>query len=169
MQYGALRYIDLGFSTNSFGVGVNLPVSFSFNNWEYPDISSSSITYRPYFFVGVGVGPLVSYSPVDNIVIDAFFNINPTFSVAGGYKGDVTLPLIGSMGEVDYYSQPAFGLGTNYGINVRYANLILGFDVMPLELTYNMVTEVDGDEIGSSPDEVDISTSRINISVGILF
>ncbi len=73
------------------------------------------------------------------------------------------------MGEVDCYSQLAFGLGTNYGINVRYANLVLGFDIMPLELTYSMVTEVDGDEISTSPDEVDISASRINLSVGILF
>lgn len=168
LQFGGIRYFDLGFNTDQFAVGYNYPFTFSFNNWEKndslpPTMSADDIKYRPYIFIGFGIGPLVSYTPSENLVIDAFFNVKPTVSMWGGYKSD------NSIEEQEMYSSPALTMGTNYGINIRYAKVIFGLDFMPSEFTYNKINEVNGDEHPNSPTEIPITTSTTNLSIGILF
>jgi hypothetical protein len=165
IHIGGIRYLDFDANNDQFSIGYNFSTAFSYNSWENSSLNASitDIKYRPYYFLGFGLGPMVSISPADQLIVDVFFNIKPTMSVFAGWKSD-------SMGpETQRYSNPAFILGTNFGANVRYGSFIFGLDLMPGEFTYSMITEVDGDETSGSPTDGDIDTSTLNLTFGILF
>jgi len=74
-------------------------------------------------FVGSKIGPSFSYSPVNNLVFDAYFKFNPVWA-AGDFN---SFP---NEDENEFYLG-FMGIKYSVGMNVRYSILMMGFEFNP--------------------------------------
>lgn len=74
-------------------------------------------------FIGSKIGPSFSYSPVDKLVLDAYFKFNPVW-----VGGDL---LSSSSAEESEFYLGFLGIKYSIGMNIRYAILMMGFEFNP--------------------------------------
>jgi hypothetical protein len=102
--------------------GLRLGVNVDWFAFEY-----HGFVYEDDITIDVGIlskiGPSISYSPLDKLVFDVYGKVVVTWISAVGfvYNGE-------DLEEEDTYSKTG-GITYTFGVNIRYAKLILGFAV----------------------------------------
>jgi hypothetical protein len=100
-------------------------------NADYLSMNSHIISFKDFdskssfVFIGSKVGPSFSYSPVDKLVIDAYFKLNPVWASFYLYTSE----------NIDYDEDEIFigimAMKYSIGFNVRYSIAMLGFEFNP--------------------------------------
>lgn len=130
----------------------------------------SDLSKERFFSLGSKVGPSLSYKPLDNLFLDAYFKVNPVWISALIESQEVV-----GVGEDHNFYLGAVGLGYSFGINVRYSLLIFGFD---FNTSWNKLQhydensdEFDGTYFGNWSDTEKKRTPipSYNFTIGVVF
>jgi len=96
-----------------FKVGLDASfLSLGYNPLKWNDPDDPEYTEKTDFTtVGVKLGPVISFNPLENFYADAFVKLAPT--------------ILTSMSEMEDLEQVLFGLKSDVGINLRYKKVTL--------------------------------------------
>jgi hypothetical protein len=92
------------------------------------------------------VGPSISYSPVENLVLDAFIKLKISWVTGAAFVDDNL--------DIDEGYRGLFGVGYTTGLNVRYRFLMLGLEFNRVNMKLENV-DVDGEYLGNAKDDGD--------------
>jgi hypothetical protein len=117
------------FMLNSIKIapGLRLGINVDYLSLGYHQLSNfddfTGMDKMHFFYAGSKIGPSISYSPVDHLVIDTYFKINPVWvSVSDWAYTD---------GDDDDLFMGFVGMKYCVGLNVRYSVLMMGFEFNP--------------------------------------
>lgn len=153
LDMGFLIYLGPSFANNYLRAGIDATFfSFWFNSTS--PVNSNERYKHYYYFVGQKFGPVISFNPVDLLVIDFSYKINANF----GYHYDEWDDL-----QKAQYSDYGYNIwGQEVSLNIRYGIILLGFQYNFGKITY--VGRIDDwhNFDSSHPDQViQIDTYRI--------
>ena len=162
MESGRFYYFNSLYLADGLKLGIN-PDWYSFR-WHF--LNSKDFEAKDnLIFLGSKVGPVLSYSPLDGMAIDAY----------GKFNIDWVSILISSAESLDN-TELGFGfigVGYSLGLNFRYNKLILGFE---FARTWNKIQHYDadngfdGDYLGNSsdPDKDHTPIPSWNFTIGFV-
>ncbi|MGD2033501.1 MAG: hypothetical protein PVF73_00485 [Bacteroidales bacterium] len=161
-EIGHLFYFNSLDMADGLRLGLNADyANFTFHSLKNENFDDSQTSF---FLFGSKIGPVLSYSPVDKLVFDAFIKFNPVWVSAAvdsyGDEGDLYLGFV--------------GVGFSTGINIRYSILMLGFDFSnswnKLQY-YDDDDGFDGEYLGNYSDSsTDYSPlPSFNLTIGLAF
>lgn len=163
-----LRNIPL---QEQFKLGIDVSwLDISWNNLDwgvktgnYQGMSVVNNNSVPYFFLGPKIGPVFSYNVIDNLIIDAYYKLNPVF-----YAG----------GMVDFFSEdgkhyyaetdPGAGFRHAFGVNARYNMLMLGLELNTGTISnyvYSSTEENGNTQYKDGEVETPIKTVRLTLGL----
>ena len=157
-ELGSIFMINSIPMPEGLGIGINA---------DYADISTIFLTDPQYdetsmmFKLAVKVGPSLSYNPVGDLVLDAFFKIQiPAIGLATELGED-------SFDDI-YMGFGGFGIAT--GFNIRWNFIMAGFEFNTVKMQLENI-DVDGDYIGSFPYGEGIKTAlpAMHFTFGFIF
>ncbi len=96
-----------------FKVGLDASfLSLGYNpvKWNDPD-DPSYVEKTDFTTIGVKLGPVISFNPLENFYADAFIKLAPT--------------ILTSMSEMEDLEEVLFGLKSDVGVNLRYKKITL--------------------------------------------
>lgn len=144
--------------------GLRLGVNVDYAEFSYHQLSSKiDDAAIGIFKISSKIGPSISYSPVSNLVFDAYVK----FKIAW-VAGMANAAADGTVDEDDTYGG-TLGMGYAVGVNVRYRFLMLSFefnkDKMKLERT-----DTSGSYLGNAKDQGDETPMpSYNLTLGFCF
>ncbi len=156
------------FNSLKMADGLRLGLNADYLNMTYHSIKHEEIDNikSRIFLFGSKIGPVISYSPVDKLVFDAFVKLNPVWvsTLVDDTYGNESEVFVGFM-----------GIGYSFGINVRYSILMVGFD---FNKSWNKMRWIDDD--GNLSDDIFVGNAsdndkdytpvpNFNISIGLAF
>lgn len=159
LSFGSIFYLN----SIDFHEQIKVGIDVTYISWAFV-IASQNAEYEGLFsddthFFSVKVGPIISYNPVDRLLLDARITLQPTSifysrMIEDGYD---------EYGASDYNFLEAIGFRTRIGLglNVRYRPFTLGF-----ELSSGKVGLKD---IYSSEEVTTMSTGRFDFVLGFSF
>lgn len=172
----------------NLGVGISMDFDQTFLKYSLdelysdpeinPDFKTGS-TYYPFLMTSFGIGPSVTYRPIeDRLYIDAYFRFHLTAAVGGNYSlyyydSENSFTVRGSV----YTETAKIDLSQSFGITFRYARLMVGMDMrFGVDKKGQMYEELEAydndysteDYSESSTFDVDIPLSYIGFNLGII-
>ncbi len=144
-------------------LGINVDyLSATYHLWRQTDADYGF----HYMYLGSKVGPSFSYSPVNRLVFDAYFKLNPVW-VAGA------LALFNEEGVDDRAYIGFLGLKYSIGFNVRYAIAMLGFEFNPGSIKFREYDNTEGklthNYLGNTNAGDRTPVPGVNFTVGLSF
>lgn len=116
---------------------VRLGINVDYLSAGYHLLRETDADYRLHFlYLGSKVGPSFSYSPVDRLVFDAYFKLNPIWVAS-------SLTLYNDDEFNDHIYFGFMGIKYSIGFNIRYSKAMLGFEFNPGSVKFR---EYDNDE-----------------------
>jgi hypothetical protein len=169
MEMGTIFYLRNIPLQDQFKVGIDVSwLDISWNNldWGIKDPAimreNSSI---PYIFIGSKIGPVFSYNVIDELIIDAYYKLNPVLYVGGMvdfYDSDGT----------NYYTETdgGFGLRNALGINARYNMLMLGLELNMGTMSNYVYASTEGNGNSQSNNgSVETPMKTVRLTFGLKF
>jgi len=102
-------------------LGINVDyMSVTYHRFDDTDTDFSN----HFLFLGSKVGPSFSYNPVNQLVLDAYFKLNPVWASS-------CLILYNDDNLDDRVFAGFFGIKYSVGMNIRYSFVMLGFEYNP--------------------------------------
>jgi len=153
------------FNSLAMADGLRLGLNADYLSLYYHRVNREN-SKRNIVLFGSKIGPSLSYSPVDKLVFDTYFKLNPVW---------ISTFIYTSTSTGDEFFLGVMGIGYSAGINVRYSILMVGFE---FNKSWNKfqhydseASEFDGDYIGNRSDgNKDASpTPSFNITIGLAF
>lgn len=118
--------------------GMRLGINVDYLSANYHLFRQTDANYGfHYIYLGSKIGPSFSYSPVDRLVFDAYFKLNPVW-VAGG------MALFDEEGIDDRVYMGFLGLKYSIGLNIRYSLFMLGFEFNPGSVKFREYDDEEG-------------------------
>jgi len=103
-------------------LGINVDyLSLNFNRFSLE--SDFGAVSENFAMIGSKLGPSFSYSPVNNLVLDAYFKFNPVWVAGNFISTDVE--------EDNEFWLGFMGIKYSVGMNVRYSILMVGLEFNP--------------------------------------
>ncbi len=154
--------VNLGtqYYINSIDVldGLKFGVDWTYLSWTYlMAYNSESIVDEASHFVGMKIGPTVSYNPIDKLIVDLKFTFQPTYI---GISNSLQVPDGFGGFDTEYFLGAAFKTRTALGLYVRYKPFILGFESSWGTPTFSYE---------NYSTETNLSTSRFDLVFGFGF
>lgn len=152
LDMGYLIYFGPSFANKYLRAGID--VTF-LNVWfNTADIGTNSNRWKHYYYnLGQKIGPLLTFNPIDRLMIDISYKINANLAIYYGEWDDF---------ESDQYS--------NYGFDIFHQEVSLGlrYRAMVLSFQYNFGT-INYDNIRSERTDQSINANTFRILFGVKF
>lgn len=163
LEIGTIYMLNGVRFADDMGIGIHVDyLSFAYHRFQDTDTDYSN----HFVFVGTKIGPSFSYSPVNKLVLDAYFKFNPVWATG-------SLVLFNQEGMEDRAYGGFLKLKYSVGFNVRYGIAMLGFDFNPgaVKLREYDVDEKEFTEnyLGNTNAGDKTPVPGINLTLGLCF
>src|SRR6185437_13496462 len=113
--------------------------SFTINSIDWSSLGIQNYIYNDFFSYLIKIGPVLTYSPNENIYFDFCPKVGLGFSLPGGaYSNDA---FYGDPGYVNITGTSAFSAKGSLGLNIRVYHIYLGMEYLFGSTQYAMSKE----------------------------
>ena len=163
MDLGFLIYIGPSFANNYVRCGIDATFLSIWYNSSNPVLNLNSRYEHFYYFGGQKYGPIVTVNPIDKLLIDISYKINPNFGYHfdewndPNYQQGSPYNHKGPLADAQYAK---FGISLwsqEFSMNIRYKIMLFGFEYNFGTMTY------DNFDSNRPKQKIDVKTTRIMI------
>lgn len=153
MDLGYLIYIGPAFANKRLRAGIDATfLTFSFNSTQ--PLVKEKVSQHYYYFGGQKFGPLLTFNPIDKLMIDVSYKLNANFCYYYGEWGNISDALLTKYGVT--FLQNEVSLSVRYRIAVFSAQYNFG------NVTYDNMSD-------TKPQDRAIDVSTFRILIGLKF